>query len=187
MKNQYLVKENDLKSVADKIREKSGTNNNLVFPAGFNSAIDNISAGSNKPEVITELTVEKDVNQVAINITEEMKNKYDVFVFYFNITMSESDWLYIGADKSKMQNYFSKSQSVSRPIQKNPIPIIIMKNPVDIAYVGFFPSSASGSSYLLGNTWEDLQGFYFSTYTSGVTITAGSTIKMIGVNSIYVD
>ena len=42
----YLVNDTQLTSIADAIREKSGSNEGLSFPAGFVSEIGNIEAGS---------------------------------------------------------------------------------------------------------------------------------------------
>lgn len=51
MSNEYLVNSDDLTGVADAIREKGGTNEQLVFPSGFVSAIENITCGgSNMPQ-----------------------------------------------------------------------------------------------------------------------------------------
>lgn len=46
MSNEYLVNSDDLTGVADAIREKGGTNEQLVFPSGFVTAIEGISAGA---------------------------------------------------------------------------------------------------------------------------------------------
>ena len=41
----YLVTDNDLASVADAIRAKGGTTEQLTFPAGFISAVESIQSG----------------------------------------------------------------------------------------------------------------------------------------------
>ena len=41
----YLVTDTDLKSVAESIRTKSGTTEQLTFPAGFISAVESIQSG----------------------------------------------------------------------------------------------------------------------------------------------
>ena len=46
----YLVLESELTSVADAIRTKSGTNEDLTFPNEFISAIENIEEGVNAPD-----------------------------------------------------------------------------------------------------------------------------------------
>ena len=45
MVNEYLVNKEDLTTVANAIREKTGSSGDLSFPDGFVSAIDNISTG----------------------------------------------------------------------------------------------------------------------------------------------
>ena len=45
MANEYAVNRSDLVTVANAIRERSGTNNNLSFPSGFVSVIQGITGG----------------------------------------------------------------------------------------------------------------------------------------------
>lgn len=47
MANEYFVNSADMTAVADAIREKGGTEDALVFPSGFVSAIENIIGGLN--------------------------------------------------------------------------------------------------------------------------------------------
>jgi hypothetical protein len=45
MVNDYLIDKEDLTTVANAIREKTGSSGDLSFPDGFVSAIDNITSG----------------------------------------------------------------------------------------------------------------------------------------------
>ena len=49
----YVVNENDLTSIADAIRTKSGTTASLSFPTEFVSAIENISSGCSGTTMVT--------------------------------------------------------------------------------------------------------------------------------------
>lgn len=51
MANEYAVNQTDLTSVADAIREKGGTSEQLVFPSGFVTAIQEIEGGSAIPPI----------------------------------------------------------------------------------------------------------------------------------------
>ena len=42
----YITNTAELTSIANAIRTKTGTNNSLVFPTGFVTAIQNISSGA---------------------------------------------------------------------------------------------------------------------------------------------
>lgn len=50
MASQYVVDNADMKAVADAIREKGKTSDELVFPDGFVKAVNDISAGSSVEE-----------------------------------------------------------------------------------------------------------------------------------------
>ena len=45
MSNEYLVKGSDLTSIADAIREKSGSSSSFVFPDGFVEAVEGLGSG----------------------------------------------------------------------------------------------------------------------------------------------
>ena len=54
----YLVSDSDLTSIANTIRTKGGTSGSLIFPNGFNTAINNISGGGGGGDFSTaEVTV----------------------------------------------------------------------------------------------------------------------------------
>ena len=61
----------NLKSVADKIREKSGTTDDLAFPQGFKDAVDAISASSGGGEVVSSCKLPQVVDRTVTEITEE--------------------------------------------------------------------------------------------------------------------
>ena len=62
----YLVTDNELTSVADAIRAKSGTTEQLSFPAGFISAVESISGGAKEPYI--EETYDSNGNLIAVNL-----------------------------------------------------------------------------------------------------------------------
>lgn len=140
-------------------------------------------------ETLTEFTLDSDVSAISIDVTAEMKEKYEAFILDFNLTFSESDWLYFGGNKSPKQFYFNKGASIERPNDKISLGLLISKNPINNDFVNVlgFGVANLGNGYLTGNTWEDLSAFIFSTYVSGVTIQTGSTIKLRGVKQLYVN
>ena len=52
---EYLTNDTDLKKVADAIRAKGSTSDNLVFPDGYVSAIENIPAGGGSDDVLNSI------------------------------------------------------------------------------------------------------------------------------------
>lgn len=56
MENEYLVYAEDMKMIADAIRLKSGSSEQLLFPDGFVTEIENLSGGSGVPEFDTTST-----------------------------------------------------------------------------------------------------------------------------------
>lgn len=58
--SEYLVTDTQIASIADAIRTKGGTTEQLVFPTGFVSAVESIQTGSS-PQPVPEVP-EKDIN-----------------------------------------------------------------------------------------------------------------------------
>ena len=66
----YLVTDNELASVADAIRAKGGTTEQLSFPAGFVSAVESIQSGggSGAKEPYIEETYDANGNLIDVNL-----------------------------------------------------------------------------------------------------------------------
>ena len=66
----YLVKSTELVSVADAIRAKGGTTEQLAFPAGFVSAVERIQSGGGggATEPYIEETYDADGNLIDVNL-----------------------------------------------------------------------------------------------------------------------
>lgn len=60
----YLTNTTDLTLVADAIRAKGGTSEQLAYPDGFVSAIQNIPTGSSKPEQSKSIVIESNTTTV---------------------------------------------------------------------------------------------------------------------------
>lgn len=69
MANEYFVNSADLISVADSIRTKGETTEQLVFPDGFTTAIMAIESGGEKPQLI--VTAPAGSTITAVNVNEE--------------------------------------------------------------------------------------------------------------------
>lgn len=149
--------------------------------------------GQNVPscEVLTEITLDSDVSVVSINVTEEMKEKYEAFIIDFDLTFSEADYLYFGGDKNPKQFYYNKATNIGKPDDKISLGILIFKHPINNNYVNILGfgivnlSDNKNHGYLSSNTWENLSGLAFSMYVSGVTMKKGGTVTMRGVRKIY--
>lgn len=64
----YLVTDTELESVADSIRTKSGTTEELTFPAGFKSAVDSIQSGGGAKEPYIEETYDSNGSLIEANL-----------------------------------------------------------------------------------------------------------------------
>lgn len=91
----YIVTDTELTSIANTIRTKGGTNGNLTFPNGFNSAINNISGGGSSDFSKATLTIIVDSNTsgegvpvgTGFYLGEDEKSTYIEEYFY----VAESD------------------------------------------------------------------------------------------------
>lgn len=140
-------------------------------------------------ETLTEFTLDSDVSAISIDVTAEMKEKYEAFILDFNLTFSEADYLYFGGNKNPKQFYFNKSTSIERPDNKISLGILIFKNPINNDYVNILGHGIVnlGNGYLTSNTWENLSGLVLSMWIQNVTIQTGSNVKLRGVKQLYVN
>ena len=68
----YSTNTEELTSIADAIRAKTGSNSSLVYPTGFVTAIQNISTGSAEPSY--DFGVNPELIQVVANNSILLKN-----------------------------------------------------------------------------------------------------------------
>ena len=87
--------DNDLTSVANAIRAKSGGSGQLAFPAGFVSEIQAIpSGGGGSPLTkLTEVTVTANVRSIVVAFPSDWFD-YDFLVIKYDLTPSAKDWIY---------------------------------------------------------------------------------------------
>lgn len=140
--------------------------------------------GQNVPncEVLTEITLDSDVSVVSINVTEEMKEKYEAFIIDFDLTFSEADWLYFGGGRRPMNFYYPKVESAKRPSNELAFGIMVCRNRINDSFVTCIVQTLN---YLTNDRWDNLNSLVFSMYTSGVTMKKGGTVTMRGVRKIY--
>lgn len=67
MNNRYIVTGAELTSVADAIRSKGGTSDELTFPDGFVSAVDAISAGGGGDTSVEDSIVDRSISGAYVN------------------------------------------------------------------------------------------------------------------------
>lgn len=141
--------------------------------------------GQNVPncEVLTEITLDSDVSVVSIDVTEEMKEKYEAFIIDFDLTFSKSDWLYFGSSKTPMQTYYPQAESLKRPNREIAFGIMVCKNKISEPFVTYTGIQSTG--YFSDDRWDNLNALVLTMYTSGVTMKTGGTVTMRGVRKIY--
>lgn len=141
--------------------------------------------GQNVPscEILKEITLDSDVSVVSIDVTEEMKEKYEAFIIDFDLTFSEADWLYFGGGRKPMNFYYDKVASIKRPNNKIAFGIMVCRNIINDPFVTC--TGIQTTNYLNNDRWDNLNAFVLSMYTSGVTMKKGGTVTMRGVRKIY--
>lgn len=173
----------------DRANEVTAKNDTNIHNA-IGSLIDGYGTESNNSgcKLLNSIILDQNASAVTIDITEDMKSKYDAFIFDFNINFSESDWLYFGSSNNPNQFYFYKSESIEYPSDAISFGIIIsknLKNKNNISVVSY-GIVTKGNGYFSRDTWDSLSGVTFKTYQQNITMLAGSKVSMRGVK-IYVD
>lgn len=177
------------KTIAEKLQSEISRANEVTKKAdttvhnAVGSLIDGYGQNVPSCEVLTEITLDSDVSVVSIDVTEEMKEKYEAFIIDFDLTFSEADWLYFGGGRAPMNFYYSKVKSLKRPNNEIAFGIMVCKNIINDAFVTC--TGIQTINYLNNDRWDNLNSLVFSMYTSGVTMKKGGTVTMRGVRKIY--
>ena len=179
------------KTIAEKLQSEISRANEVTKKAdttvhnAVGSLIDGYGQNVPSCEVLTEITLDSDVSVVRIDVTEEMKEKYEAFIIDFDLTFSEADWLYFGGGRKPMNFYFGKAESAKKPNREIALGIMVCKNKISEPFVTCTGMGSSPISFLNNDRWDNLNSFVFSMYTSGVTMKKGGTVTMRGVRKIY--
>lgn len=107
------VLDNGLHGIADKIREKSGTTEELVFPEGFENAVDSI-VGSKEEEEKT-LSVTKNGNYEVIPAEGKAMSKVNVDV---NVAPDDVGKPYIDSSEITNFRYFASYDKLNHLVDK---------------------------------------------------------------------
>ena len=177
------------KTIAEKLQSEISRANEVTKKAdttvhnAVGSLIDGYGQNVPNCEVLTEITLDSDVSVVSINVTEEMKGKYEAFIIDFDLTFLKADWLYFGGGRKPMNFYYPPAESLKRPNKQIAVGVIVCKNKISEPFVTCTGIQSTG--YLNDDRWDNLNAFVFSMYTSGVTMKKGGTVTMRGVRKIY--
>lgn len=159
----------DLTSVADAIREKSGTSAALTFPAGFVSAVGAIETGGGNPLTeLAEIHVSSNVRSVAVTPDSSWFD-YDFLIIRYDISLTGSDWIYASKTNTSGGGYTDSSVTEYKYIG--------IANIINNSFVFAFPAFRSNQMILTVNSGESV---YLYTYSSGKAIASGSAIKIYG-------
>lgn len=94
----YMTDGDDLTSVANAIRAKSGGSSQLAFPAGFVSEIQAIPSGGGGPLTkLTEVVASADVRSLVVAFPSEWY-AYEFLVIKYDLTLTSKDWIYASSN-----------------------------------------------------------------------------------------
>ena len=176
------------KTIVEKLQSEISRANEVTKKAdttvhnAVGSLIDGYGQNVSNCEVLTEITLDSDVSVVRLDVTEEMKEKYEAFIIDFDLTFSKADWLYFGGGGKPMNFYYPQAESLKRPNEQIAFGIMVCKNKISEPFVTCTGVQVTG---YLSDKWDNLNALVLTMYTSGVTMKKGGTVKMRGVRKIY--
>lgn len=187
----YKVTDTELTGIANAIRTKGGTQAQLEFPTGFETAIGNISSGGGESTLVTKSITQNGTysaqddnadgySSVTVNVGDAsgsddvpiymIPNTSDRTLIAKTITGYRTDakdcaFLYINTDKTKPYISFGSMNSYNKSSQFGPI-FTNGKNTLRIKYL---PLLLASSSYYTTNIWIS-DSYAYSNYTPSGTI-----------------
>lgn len=126
--------------------------------------------------LISEIVLTEDVSRVSVDIDEKYSN-FDTLLLVLDVNLSNADWLYFAINSDISNTYTKKTNKISS--QKS----VCNKIGNNWNAVGNGAFNLQERTVGTGN----LQKISFYTYTTGINILTGSTIKIYGKRVEYED
>lgn len=174
----YLTDGDDLTSVANAIRAKSGGSSQLAFPAGFVSGIQAIPSGGGV-ELLATATATEPVTAFKIDYDQSMDG-YELFLIEVEGTASGTNmFICPQVNSTDQKTYYGNASSFHRFYWV--VPTYSRAYPPLIEGWGVCVGKVSSTQMMNNYSAGALSYFYVRSFYDYVTFSAGTTVKIWGL------